>query len=175
MGGADGNGGRVSTGALHLITGKIAAGKSTLSATLAAETGGLVLAEDPWLATLYPAQITSLEDYRRESNRLRVAIGPLIVDLLRRGLTIILDFPANTIASRTWMRGLADEAGITATLHFLDVPDDVCRQRLHARNAAGTHAYQASDAEFDQFTAHFVAPRADEGFEIVRHATTGRT
>jgi len=159
----------MSVGALHLITGKIAAGKSTLSAKLAAETGGLVLAEDQWLATLYPAQITSLDDYRRESGRLRAAIAPLIVDLLRRGLTIILDFPANTVASRTWMRGLADTAGITATLHFLDLPDDVCRARLRARNAAGTHAYQASDAEFDQFTAHFVPPRADEGFMIVTH------
>lgn len=160
----------MSVGALHLITGKIAAGKSTLSATLVAETGGLVLAEDQWLATLYPAQITSLDDYRRESGRLRTAIAPLIVDLLRRGLTIILDFPANTVASRTWMRGLADAAGITATLHFLDLPDDVCRARLHARNAAGTHAYQASDAEFDQFTAHFVQPEGSEGFRIVRYA-----
>lgn len=159
----------MSAGALHLLTGKIAAGKSTLSANLAAETGGLVLAEDHWLATLYPAQITSLEDYLRESERLRAAIAPLIVDLLRRGLTIILDFPANTVRSRTWMRGLADAAGITATLHFLDLPDDLCRQRLHARNAAGTHAYQASDTEFDQFTAHFVPPRTDEGFEVIRH------
>jgi len=50
----------VSAGVLHLITGKIAAGKSTLSAKLAVETGGLVLAEDHWLPTLYPAQITSL-------------------------------------------------------------------------------------------------------------------
>ena len=32
------------SGALHLLTGKIAAGKSTLSAKLAAETGGIVLA-----------------------------------------------------------------------------------------------------------------------------------
>jgi predicted kinase len=160
----------VSAGALHLITGKIAAGKSTLSGKLAAQTGGLVLAEDQWLPTLYPAQITSLEDYRRESERFRAAIAPLIVDLLRRGLTIILDFPANTVARRTWMRGLADAAGITATLHFLDVPDDLCRARLHARNAAGTHAYKASDAEFDQFTAHFVAPAQDEGFQIIQHA-----
>jgi predicted kinase len=170
MGGADGNGAGVSAGELHLISGKIAAGKSTLSAKLAAETGGLVLAEDQWLPTLYPAQITSIEDYRRESERFRAAIAPLIVDLLRRGLTIILDFPANTVASRTWMRGLADAAGITATLHFLDLPDDLCRARLHARNAAGTHAYQASDAEFDQFTAHFVAPAQNEGFQIIRHA-----
>ena len=159
----------MSIGALHLIAGKIAAGKSTLSAKLAAETGGLVLAEDHWLPTLYPAQITSLEDYLRESTRFRAAIAPLIVDLLRRGVTVILDFPANTVASRTWMRGLADAAGITATLHFLDVPDDICRQRLHARNAAGTHAYQASDAEFDQFTAHFVPPEASEGYRIIRY------
>lgn len=159
----------MSAGALHLLTGKIAAGKSTLAARLADETGGLVLAEDHWLPTLYPAQITSLEDYLRESVRFRAAIAPLIVDLLRREITVILDFPANTVASRTWMRGLAEAAGIAATLHFLDLPDEVCRKRLHARNAAGTHAYQASDAEFDQFTAHFVAPRADEGFEIIRH------
>jgi predicted kinase len=169
MGGADGNGAGVSAGVLHLITGKIAAGKSTLSAKLAAETGGLVLAEDHWLPTLYPAQITSFEDYLRESGRLRAAIAPLVVDLLRRGLTIILDFPANTIASRTWIRGLADAAEITATLHFLDLPDDLCRERLHTRNAAGTHAYQASNAEFDQFTAHFVPPQADEGFTIERY------
>jgi predicted kinase len=168
MGRADGNGARVSAGALHLLTGKIAAGKSTLAARLADEIGGLVLAEDHWLPTLYPAQITSLEDYRRESERLRAAIAPLIADLLRRGLTIILDFPANTVASRTWMRGLADAAGITATLHFLDLPDELCRARLRARNATGTHAYQASDAEFDQFTAHFVPPQADEGFTIER-------
>jgi len=70
------------------------------------------------------------------------------------------------------MRGLADTAGIAATLHFLDLPDDVCRARLHARNAAGTHAYQASDAEFDQFTAHFVAPDAGEGFAVVRHTAS---
>ena len=159
----------MSAGALHVLTGKIAAGKSTLAARLAAETGGLVLAEDHWLPTLYPAQITSIDDYRRESARFRAAIAPLIVDLLGRGMAIILDFPANTVASRTWMRGLADVAGITATLHFLDLPDDLCRARLHARNAAGTHAYQASDAEFDQFTAHFVPPQADEGFEVIRH------
>ncbi len=164
----------MSAGALLLLTGKIAAGKSTLSAKLAAETGGLVLAEDHWLPTLYPAQITSLEDYRRESARFRAAVAPLIVDLLARGLTVILDFPANTVASRAWMRGLADAAGITATLHFLDLPDDVCRARLHARNAAGTHAYQATGAEFDEFTAHFVPPEEDEGFGIVRHGVGER-
>ncbi|TAJ38246.1 MAG: ATP-binding protein, partial [Reyranella sp.] len=62
-----------------------------------------------------------------------------------------------------------DESGAAHELHFLDLPDETCRQRLRARNAAGEHPYQASDAEFDLFTKYFVAPQADEGFNVVTH------
>ena len=53
-------------------------------------------------------------------------------------------------------------------LHFLDVPDEVCKARLRARNAAGTHDFAASDAEFDLITSYFVPPSEAEGFRIVR-------
>mgnify|MGYP006171352207 CR=1 FL=1 len=59
-----------------------------------------------------------------------------------------------------------ERAGADHRLHFLDVPDDVCKARLRARNAAGTHAFEASDAEFDLFTSYFVPPSPDEGFEV---------
>ncbi|THD37304.1 MAG: ATP-binding protein [Sphingomonas sp.] len=157
------------TGALHLLCGKIAAGKSTLSVRLAAKAGGVVIAEDHWLSTLYPGEIADLADYLRSSERLRAAISPLIVAMVRGGQAVVLDFPANTVASRAWMKELADAAGVTATLHFLDPPDDVCRARMHARNASGTHPYQVDDATFDQFTAHFVAPTDAEGFAIARY------
>ena len=157
------------SGALHVLCGKIAAGKSTLAKRLAGESGGMVIAEDAWLSTLYPGEIADLADYRRSSGRLRAAIAPLIVEMVRRGQAVILDFPANTIASRAWMKGLADDAGVIATLHFLDPPDAECRARMHARNASGEHPYHVDDATFDQFTAHFAAPTDDEGFAIVRH------
>jgi predicted kinase len=157
------------SGALHLLCGKIASGKSTLSARLAAETGGTVIAEDHWLSTLYPGEIADLADYRRSSERLRAAIAPLIVAMVRGGQVVILDFPANTAASRAWMKALADAAGVTATLHFLDPPDEECRARMHARNASGEHPYRVDDATFDQFTAHFVAPTHAEGFAVVRY------
>ena len=156
-------------GSLHLLTGKIGAGKSTLAKRLAGETGGLVIAEDSWLSTLYPGEIADLADYRRSSERLRVAIAPLIVEMVKRGQVVILDFPANAVASRVWMKGLADAAGVVATLHFLDPPDEECRARMHARNASGEHPYHVDDATFDQFTAHFAAPTDDEGFRIVRY------
>ncbi len=157
------------TGALHVIAGKIAAGKSTLANKLGVETGGLVVSEDFWMVTLHPQRIISIDDYRRESERLRDALAPMLVDLLGRGITLVLDFPANTVASRTWMRGIADAAGITATLHFLDPPDDVCLARLHARNAAGTHEYAPTDEDFALFTSYFVPPTEAEGFTIVRY------
>ena len=157
------------SGSLHVLTGKIAAGKSTLAKRLAGETGGIVIAENGWLSTLYPGEIADLADYRRSSERLRAAITPLIVEMVKRGQAVILDFPANTVAGRTWMKQLADAAGVTATLHFLDPPDAECRARMHARNASGEHPYQVDDATFDQFTAHFAAPGDGEGFDIVRY------
>ncbi|MEO5938813.1 MAG: ATP-binding protein [Sphingomonas sp.] len=157
------------SGSLHLLCGKIGAGKSTMAARLAGETGGMVIAEDHWLSSLYPGEIADLADYRRSSERLRGAIAPLIVEMVKRGQAVILDFPANTVASRAWMKGLADAAEVTATLHFLDPPDEVCRARMHARNASDEHPYQVDDATFDQFTAHFAVPTDDEGFTIVRY------
>jgi predicted kinase len=93
-------------------------------------------------------------------------MGPHIVTLLKAGLSVVLDFPANTPTSRQWMRGLFEAAGVAHRLHFLDVTDDVCKQRLHRRNAAGTHEFTVSDAEFDEITSYFVAPTAAEGFEM---------
>ena len=54
-------------------------------------------------------------------------------------------------------------------LHFLDLPDAVCKARLRARNESGAHPYTTSEAQYAAITAYFVAPQDDEGFEIVRH------
>lgn len=156
-------------GVLHLVCGKIAAGKSTLCARLAAETGGLLIAEDHWTSHLWGAEMREVADYVRCSARLRAAIGPHIVELLKRDLVIILDFAANTVERRAWMRGLAEAASAQARLHLLDVPDEVCRARMHARSAAGEHPFAPTDAHFDLITSYFAAPTEDEGLEVVVH------
>lgn len=154
---------------LHMICGKIAAGKSTLAAELASRPATILISEDAWLSCLYKDEQKTIGDYGRNSGRLRDAMGDHIVTLLQAGLSVVLDFPANTPASRQWMRSLFERAGVRHRLHFLDQPDDVCKERLHARNAAGTHAFTVTDAEYVQFTAYFVPPTADEGFEVVRY------
>lgn len=154
---------------LHLVCGKIAAGKSTLVKELGRMPGTVVVREDQWLAHLYPGEQNSLADYVRNSTRLRSAIAGHLVDLLRSGLSIVLDFPANTPGSRAWMRTLFEGAGCAHRLHYLDVPDEVCKARLRRRNESGEHEFTVSDEEFDLFTAHFVPPAAEEAFEVVLH------
>jgi len=153
---------------LHLLCGKIAAGKSSLAAELGRQPGTIVLSEDQWLTALYPREIQTVFDYARCSARLREAIAPHIVALLQSGLSVVLDFPANTIAFRAWMRGLFERAGSAHQLHYLDLPDDVCRARLHGRNAAGQQS-RVSDEMFDIVTSYFVAPTAEEGFDLILH------
>lgn len=48
---------------LHLLCGKIASGKSTLSAKLAASPATVLVSEDRWLAVLYANEIHSVADY----------------------------------------------------------------------------------------------------------------
>jgi len=158
----------VTAAMLHLLCGKIAAGKSTLSAELAAAPGTVTLAEDAWLARLYPGEIRSVGDYVRCAARLREAVAPHVENLLRAGVSVVLDFPANTRANRAWMRGIVERSGARHRLYWLDVPDEVCRARLRQRNAAEAHDFAASDAEFDAITAYFVAPQPDEGLEVER-------
>ena len=155
---------------LHLVCGKIASGKSTLSARLAQAPHTVRISEDSLLAQLYPGQIASLADYAACAARLRTAIAPLALQMLQAGVSVVLDFPANTPASRAWMRELFQQAGTPHVLHYLDVPDEECKARLRQRNASGRHPFSTSDADFDAITRHFVPPDASEGFEIVRIA-----
>lgn len=154
---------------LHLLCGKIASGKSTLAKELAGTSGAVILGEDAWLSCLYPGEIKTVEDYVRRASNLRGAIGPHVTGLLRAGLSVVLDFPANTVANRKWMRSLVDEAESAHVLHFLDVSDDKCLERLRARNASGEHAFAVSDAEFELITSYFAPPRQEEGFVVIRY------
>lgn len=160
---------------LHLMCGKIASGKSTLSADLAALEQAVVISEDDWLTALYHDHLSSIADYVQCMSKLRSIIGPHVVSLLNSGISVVLDFQANTVESRKWMRNILDQTNAAHKLHVIDVPDYVCIARLHARNAQGDHPFAATEDQFRQITKHFVSPSSDEGFDIVlhKHGTPG--
>ncbi|MEQ9693197.1 ATP-binding protein [Shimia sp. SDUM112013] len=153
-------------GTLHILVGHVASGKSTLARRLAEPPATVVIAEDDWLSTLYGPEMQTLNDYVTYSARLRERMTVHVVDLLRAGLSVVLDFGANTLESRAWLHDVLKDSGCDHVLHYLDVPTETCRARLHRRNAEGRHPFKVSDAQFDRITAHFVPPKAEEGFNI---------
>jgi len=158
---------------LYLFCGKIASGKSTAAKQVALSQKAILLSEDHWLASLYPGEVNSLETFQERTARIESLLGPHLTEILKSGTSVALDFHANTKKRRTWMRQIAENAGAKALLHFLDVPDDTCKQRLRDRNASGIHEYEASDAQFDQFSRYFETPEEAEGLTIKHHRLTG--
>jgi uncharacterized membrane protein YgdD (TMEM256/DUF423 family)/predicted kinase len=154
---------------LYLFCGKIAAGKSALASRLSLRPATVLISEDHWNANLFQAELKTLEDYARYSMRLRAAMGPHVVSLLKIRVSVVLDFPANGVGIRRWMRGIFEEANAAHELHFLDVSDEICKRRLRERNAAGQHPFQTGEADYELFTSYFTPPSPEEGFNLIVH------
>ncbi|MEO1952110.1 ATP-binding protein [Thioclava sp.] len=155
---------------LYMLCGKIASGKSTLAARLARAPGTVLIAEDEWLNVLFADALRSPSDYVDYSSRLRRVVAQHVVKLLNAGLSVVLDFPANTVTQRDWLRRILDQTDAAHQLHVLDVSDAMCLARLQVRNHRGEHPFEVSEAQFRQFTRHFVEPTPEEGFHEVRHS-----
>ena len=76
------------------------AGKSTKARALAQAQNLILIAEDEWLAALYPGQIKSPQDYQTFAGRLKKPIKSMVQSCLVAGLDVVMDFPANTPAQR---------------------------------------------------------------------------
>lgn len=159
---------------LHMFCGKVASGKSTLASDLARRPGMVLVSEDAWQSALFADQLKTVADYVRCSDRLRAMMGPHVSSLLNAGVSVVLDFQANTLASRAWMRSILEATQASHVLHVLDTPDEICRARLHPRNTGGAHPFTVTDAQFDQVSAYFVPPTPEEGFNVVRHVAEDR-
>jgi len=159
---------------LHFLCGKAGAGKSTLARALAETHHAILICEDVWLARLFGDRMKTFDDYRTFAQRAKAVVGPLVIDLLVAGQTVVLDYPANTRASRAWFRSLCEAAGADHMLHFVDVPDRVCLQRIGQRNTErpeGSH--HLSEDDFVHISSFFEAPEAAEGFRTEVHAAAG--
>lgn len=152
---------------LHFLCGKMAAGKSTFARELARQQGAVLLEEDHFLATLFPGQIHGITDYVEYSGRVKDALSDHIVALLQSGTSVVLDFPGNTRKQRQWFRTLFERANADHELHFLDVPDDLCKLQLKERSKAlPVGSAFTTDAEFEAITRYFQPPSDEEQFKV---------
>jgi predicted kinase len=156
---------------LLFLCGKMASGKSTLAAELARSEGAVLLVQDEFLEKLFPGEIVDIPAFVKYSARLREALAPHIRALLARGVSVVLDFPANTKSQRVWFRELFERADVPHELHFVDASDELCKRQLRERSRAlPPGSAFTSNAEFEAITAYFQAPSLEERFHVIRHA-----
>jgi hypothetical protein len=79
---------------LLFLCGKMAAGKSTLAASLARDHDAVLLSQDELLDALYPGEITDIPGFIKYSARLRTALTPHIQELLEGACQWCWTFPA---------------------------------------------------------------------------------
>jgi predicted kinase len=97
-------------------------------------------------------------------------MGPLIVEILRAGTSVVLDFAGNRITERAWVRGLAENAGSAHVLHFLDVDEEECLHRLQKRNQLkpeGLYFASTTEQEFRTICKFFQIPEPEEGLTVI--------
>ena len=157
---------------LHFICGKAGAGKTTLARRLGRELPAVVICEDEWRLRLLDP-IVSMDDHVKASERLRRALTPHVVQLLRVGHNVVLDVGANNVPhGRAWVRTLFELAGAEHVLHHLPADDATCAARVQQRNVLqppGLFFGVVSDALVAEVNRLVVPPAPAEGFVIVVH------
>jgi predicted kinase len=131
----------------------------------------VVFCEDEWIDTL-GFEVRSLDDFREAASKCRNLIGPLTIELLELGVSVVFDFAGNTTKGRQWVRGLFETAGADHVLHVIEASDAECLANIRRRNdekPEGIYWGPVSDETFHAVTAYFVPPRREEGFRLLAH------
>jgi len=148
----------------------MAAGKSTLARDLADRENAVLLVQDDFLDVLFPGEITDIPAFVKCSSRLKNALTPHVCALLSKGISVVLDFPANTREQRAWFRELIERANVDHELYFVDASDALCKGQLRERSVGLPEGTPwTTTADFEAINAYFQPPAEDEKFNVVRH------
>ncbi len=115
--------------------GKMASGKSTLAKQLAEREDAVLLVQDEWLDTLFPGLIVNVASYLEYAGRINKMAAPHVAAILSKGVSVVLDFPANTRNQRAWFRRILDESGVEHELHFVNTSRRASARRSSRRAA----------------------------------------
>ena len=143
---------------LILICGLPGAGKTKLARQLAADRSALRLTKDEWLTALGSSP---WDEPTRE--KVEHELWNLAQEILRLGVSVVLDFGLWARIERDEMRSAARGLGVRVELHYLDVPTDVLWRHIQARNSQPPwDSYPIRRADLDGWVLLFQAPDAAE-------------
>ena len=150
--------GAVSEVRLILTCGLPGAGKTTLAAQMAAERRAVRLTKDEWLWALGS---TPWDQPARE--KVEHELWRLAQEILRLGVSVVLDFGLWSRTERDEMRSIGRRLGVGVELRFLDVPTEELWQRIQARNSQPPwKSHPILRTDLDEWARVFQAPDANE-------------
>ena len=143
---------------LILTCGLPGSGKTTLARQLAADRSALRLTQDEWLIALGSSPWDAATRERVDHELWRLA-----QEVLRLGLSVVLDFGLWAQSERDEMRSAARDLGVGVELHYLDEPIDELWRRIHARNSEPPwNSYPIQRAQLEEWASAFQRPDTAE-------------
>lgn len=143
---------------LILTCGLPGAGKTALATQLAADRRAMRLTKDEWLWAL---GATPWDEPTRE--RVEHELWRLAQEILRLGVSVVLDFGLWARSERDQMRTAARGLGVGVELHYLHVPADELWRRIEARNSEPPwDSRPIRRADLDEWLRIFQPPDAAE-------------
>ena len=141
-----------------LTCGLPGAGKTVLARQLAADRSAVRLTKDEWLTALGSSP---WDEATRE--KVEQELWHLAREILRLGLSVVLDFGLWSRIERDEMRSVARGLGVGVELHYLDVPPDELWRRVEARNSQPPwDSSPIRRVDFDGWLLRFQAPDGAE-------------
>jgi predicted kinase len=148
----------MSTARLILTCGLPGAGKSTLARQLAAERGAVRLTKDEWMWALGSSPWDGTTQTRVEQE-----LWNLAQEILRLGLSVVLDFGLWTRVERDEKRSVARDLGVGVELHYVSAPVDELWRRIELRNSEPPwDSEPILRSHLDEWAQTFQAPDAAE-------------
>ena len=145
---------------LHLTVGLPGVGKTTLARELERAGGALRLTPDEWMVPLFGLRWADVAGKRDVLEGRLVWVGHQV---LRAGVSVILDLGCWSPDERYALRAIADLAGAHFQLHYLTLPEDERTKRATARwREAPEETFEMTPQDHDRFHQHFTPPTAHE-------------
>ncbi len=159
---------------LTLMVGLPGAGKTTLAKEIEKETGAVRFTPDEWHLFLFGDDFHHPEEHELHNQRhdkVEALMWELGKQLLRRGVSVILDYGFWAEEQREEKRREAEALGAECQIRYVHAPLEELARRLDARGRAGQKdVFQTITREdLDEWAALFQPPQnarpgAEEGY-----------
>jgi predicted kinase len=145
---------------MHLTVGLPGVGKTTFARELERASGALRLTPDEWMVPLFGLRWVDSDGKRDVLEGRLVWVGHQV---LRAGVSVILDFGFWSPDERYALRAIADLVGADFQLHYVTLPEDERRKRATARwREAPLETFEITLDDHERFRDQFTPPTINE-------------